>query len=309
MSETLARKVALVGAAGQVGKEVKQQLARAGVPGERIELLDLEEHVGLVTEYGEEARVVQEAAEEPVRKARLACFCGDGETARRLAPVVVEAGGVAIDCTGALAGDERAVPTGSGGLGPRLAVTPHPGAILLRTLAEGLDMDAIAATLLLPASERGERAPDSMARESAQLLNVGLRELGEAEERRYAFDLWVGEDARERILHDLALADVKPPRLAVVRAPVFHGLSASLFVHGLDSEAVRTALTATPVVLDDARDSPARVAGSPGVHVTGIRTDGGGAWLWAVADNYAATASAAVAEIVSLLEPDDEPVI
>lgn len=311
MSTVIADRLALVGAASQMGKEIKNQLAAAGVPGDRIDLMDLEDEVGLVTDYGDEARVVLEAAEEPIRRAKLACFCGDPAAAGKLAQALVHAGGVAIDCTGAWADDDDAVMPGRGGDGPRIVSAPHPAAALLASLAEAVDFDAVAVTVLLPASESHERGPDEMARQSVELLNFGLGDLGEAEGRRTAFDLWPGGHARERVLRHLERMGLTPPRLAVVRAPVFHGIAAALFVHGVGADELRGRLENTHVSLptgDDAVDSPARAAGKTGVHVTGLGSDGGGAWLWAVADNYAVAAASAVAEIVATLAPGDEVV-
>lgn len=299
-----AERVALVGATSQVGRELKNQLAEAGVDGTRIDLLDLEDHVGLVTDYGDEARVVVEAAEEPLRRAALACFCGNPDLARRIAPAIRESGGVAIDCTGALADDETSVVAGAGASGPRIAMTPHPAATLLGALGAGIDLGQALATVLLPASARDERGPDDMARESAQLLNLGLVEK-DLPSRRVAFDLSLAKDARETIVAHLARMSVPAPRLEVVRAPVFHGIAASLYVPGIKPAAARRSLSEHATLpRSGGVDSPARVAGQSGVFVTGLRADGDGCWLWAVVDNYGATASAAVREILAALAPD-----
>lgn len=308
-----AERLALVGAASHVGTEIKGQLARAGVPGSHVDLLDLSDHVGLLTDYGEEARVVLEAARDSVAGYRLACFCGDPEVARRFIPVVVEAGGVAVDCTGGLAGDEPARLAGTTGDGsPGLVVVPHPATLLLSALGRAVTIDGAAVTLLLPASELADGSAEAMARQATNLLNFG--ETGDAGEppfgRRMAFDVWIqGGATRARILRELGALGHAPPRLAALRAPVFHALAASVFLPGQEPEALGASLRgaglmgARPAGDEPEVDSPARVVGRGGVHVTGLSGDRDGSWLWAVADNHQAIAETALEVLLAHLEP------
>ena len=66
MSTDTSDRMALVGAASLLGREIKDHLAEAGFPGRAVELLDLDDEVGLLTDYGSEARVVAEAGEASV---------------------------------------------------------------------------------------------------------------------------------------------------------------------------------------------------------------------------------------------------
>ena len=53
-------RLALVGASSLLGVEVKDQLAASGVPRDAVTLFDLKEVAGVLTEYGDEARVFAE---------------------------------------------------------------------------------------------------------------------------------------------------------------------------------------------------------------------------------------------------------
>lgn len=318
-----ADRLALVGANSPVGKELKHRLAVAGYPGRRIELFDLDEEVGLVTDYGDEARVILEAARDELARFRIACFCGGADATRKLAPTIAEAGGIAIDCTDRW---PEEIPLAGPGSTPESGVVaiPHPAVLLLARLSRAVPLAGAAATLLLPASERTEDGAETLARQATDLLTFGAREDEEAEQererdpiRRLAFDLWpVEPEAVDRLRGQLMELELEPPSLAVFRTSVFHGLALSLWIPGHSPEQIRLQLAEqgleSPAVEagDDRIDSPARAAESDlaGPHVSGLRGDGDGSWLWAVQDNYQATASAAV-EIVSLhLDPETESV-
>lgn len=309
-----AGRIALVGATSQVGEELKVQLARAGYPGSQVQLLDLDEQVGLVTDYGDEARVVLEAARESVATFRLACFCGQPEIARALAPAVADAGGIAVDCTGAFATGDHARLAGAGGDddGPGIVSIPHPASLLLAALARAEDLQAAVTTLLLPASERDSPGTDAMARQATALLSFG--EADDSEEdvfgRRVAFDVWPEQgDVAERIAGELRRLDVASPHLFLLRAPVFHSLSATTWLPGREVDAVAASLADAGVLVDarDRRsrsiDSPARAAGQIGLHATSLRADGDGVWLWAVLDNFHAIAAAALEVVAASLDP------
>ena len=160
-------RVALVGAASHLGEQVRDQLVDQGYPGSAVELLDLDDRVGLVTEYGDEARVVLEAGADSLPSFRLACFCGDPATSLHFAPILAGAGGLALDCTGAW-WDDGDVPLLGRGSDPEshphgILSTPHPGAALLDALQPGLDLATAVVTMLLPASAAASSSAASPA--------------------------------------------------------------------------------------------------------------------------------------------------
>ena len=97
-------RVALVGASSLLGTEIKRQLGDSGFPGSALSLLDLDEVAGVLTEYGDEARVLAEAVSEDILGHDVVCFCGDPATASEHFEAVRREGRVGIDCTGASAG-------------------------------------------------------------------------------------------------------------------------------------------------------------------------------------------------------------
>lgn len=312
MTEPSQRRIALVGAAGMLGREIKEQLALAGIPGADVALLDLDEHVGLLTDYGDEARVIVEAAAETLRGFDVVIFSGNRGVTRQFAPTVIDDGGTVVDCTGDLPADGiwRGAASATLAAPATVLTVPHAGTLLLATLAAVLDMHGAVATVLLPASEGLERGPERLARQSVSLLSLGADDEDEDEAagpavRRAAFDQWPEAAATIRIADELARIDVVAPRLLAVRSPVFHGISASVWLPDTDADTARAALRGAAIAIagvDDpeAVDSPARVAGVPGLHVAAVRDDAaGGCWVWAVIDNHLAAAGAVV-EIVSL---------
>ena len=305
-----------MGPTSLIGREVREQLAGAGCPGELIDLLDVDEEVGVLTDYGDEARVILEAAEGRLRGASLVCFCGDPEAARRLAPAALQGGGTVIDCTSAYADDSAAMLVGdatdAGAEG--LFVVPEAATLVLRDLMTAVaEFEAsAAATVLLPASVGDDGAPDQLARQAAALLNFNepdAEELG----RRQAFDVVPATPAlAARIRSQLEALGVAPPRLSCFRASVFHGIAVSLSLPSVTASAVTEGLAAADLEVGRVDengtmiDSPGRVAGSTGVFVATVTDDpAGGCWVWAVADNHHATARAAAGAIMAHLVPVD----
>lgn len=303
-----ARRVALVGAAGLLGREIKEQLALAGIPGGDVALFDLQEEIGLLTDYGDEARVVLDATLENLRSYGLVVFCDATGLGRRLAPAVVEAGGTVVDCTGELhadalwGGDAASLEWTAGVLG-----VPHPGTVLLSTLARWVSLEGAVVTLMLPASATADTGAERLARQSLQLLSL---EQADDEGRRAAFDQWPDPPAGNRIADEMARLGKKAPHLMALRSPVFHGVAAATWLPRTDAAAVRDALHRAGIPVADGSDeagvdSPARVAGRSGLHVANVHDRGdGGTWIWALVDNHLA-AAAVVVEIVSIYRTVD----
>ena len=101
-------RLALVGASSLLGVEVKDQLAASGVPRNAVTLFDLKEMAGVLTEYGDEARVFAETVSENLLTHSLICFCSDAKTATESLDAILDSGKVGIDCTQAWSDDPRA---------------------------------------------------------------------------------------------------------------------------------------------------------------------------------------------------------
>lgn len=313
-----AEKLALVGAGGMVGSAIKTKLIAAGYPGSSIELLDLHEQVGLLTEYGEEARVVLEAAEDSMREHALACFCGDPDTARRFVPIVAGSGGLAIDCTGVYGTDPTArLATATNveavAAEPGIVAISHPATLLLAELHEALGehLRGAVVTILLPASETSEAGLAELASQASGFLNLDDVDAGVLG-RQLAFDTYL--DARPVASSTVVRAQLVQlgfavPAISAVQVSVFHGLAAAIRLQAA-ADTVREALAAGGIVVErlndkgDAIDSPVRATGQARVNVASIRDDGaGGSWLWALIDNFEATAAVALALIAARLRP------
>ncbi|NKB89772.1 MAG: hypothetical protein GKS06_16280 [Acidobacteria bacterium] len=302
-----ANRVAIVGPSHVLGSDLKDRLAAAGYPGDAVELLDLDEHVGLLTEYGEEARVVLEAADETLTRFEVVCFCGDHQTTERFAPAAAAAG-TAIDCTGSLAlepGVDLVAPDGSPTLSG-LLVVPQAGTLLLAGIGSALDLAGAACSLALPASDFSDAGTNELSEQAAALLNFG-ESPDDVFGRRLAFDVWPDatrpHGAGRRISAELERLGVTAPAIHATRGSTFHGVAASLYLPTHSPEAVRAAL-AEVATLDghtndnEPVDSPARVAGLDGIHAAGLREDpAGGSWVWLTVDNHRAATATALAAV------------
>jgi aspartate-semialdehyde dehydrogenase len=159
--------IALVGASSLLGKEIRDQLAGVGYPSESVTLLDLEELAGVITEYGEEAMVLAETADDEILRQDLVCFCGDRAMVRRHMGKILDAGHTALDCTGAWLQEPSAVLSlPSIGRVP----SPQPGCAvvlpsgttqMLATVLTALgDVEGeLSATVLVPACPYPGRGP------------------------------------------------------------------------------------------------------------------------------------------------------
>ena len=310
--------MALVGAASMLGKEVKDQLAASGVPHDAVSLFDFEEVVGVLTKYGEEARVFAETVSESLLEHELICFCSDPTTARECLDKILDSGKLGIDCTDAWLNAPAAFTWIPGVSTPptisnqRAITIPSAASLMLGTTLAALGKvgERATATVFLPASERSEAGLQELSQQSIAVLNleeVNFAVFG----RQLAFDLWPATGDQGGTHEVLAtpleqLGFVVPP-LQIVSAPVFHGMAMSLFVPGANASKVSTALLDAGVIIeaeDSARiDSPVLVTGTPGLHAIDVRPDRDGAWLWLTIDNLHARAAAAVAAIHAMSAP------
>ncbi len=316
-------RLALVGATSLLGKELKDQLAASGVPPDAVTLFDLEEIAGILTDYGDEARVFAKTVAEDVLTHELICFCGDPATARDSLEGIRRAGALGIDCTGAWLDDPNAfawIPgvseAPSGSHDHAIVIPPAPCLMLGTTLAAlGDSGDSAAVTVFVPASDLDKAGLQELAQQSTAVLNLEEVDV-EVFGRQLAFDIWPA--APDRTGDALALASLltrlgfTAPALQLVSVPVFHGTTMSLFVPGADAEKISTALLDAGITVGakDGKpiDSPMLVTGSPGLHAIAVRPDRDGIWLWLTIDNLHARAAAAVAAIHALsgsgLSPD-----
>lgn len=190
-----------------------------------------------------------------------------------------------------------------------LQIIAHPAATLLalffQQLAAVAPYRAAVAQVFLPASDLGQAALTELQQQTVSLLS--FKKLDKAVyDTQAAFAMLVRhgleapqklEDIEARVRRHLAaLLDPAPlPSLRLLQAPVFHGLTASLWVEFAkpqDPSVIAQALSSPHI---DYRgpdlDSPSNVAiaGQSGITVSNIEPDPiqpNAMWFWLAADNH-----------------------
>ena len=310
-------RLAIVGAASLLGKEVAAQLAASGFPADAVTLFDLEEVAGVLTEYGEEARVFAETVAENVLRHDLVCFCGDPAAAADYLEPIRESGKLGIDCTGAwLAEPDICAWIPGVSAAPsindhRLIAMPPAACLMLGSIVAALGdaAEQAAATVFAPASDLDEAGLRELSQQSTAVLNLEEIDV-DVFGRQLAFDLWPAGAERQgatsvaTMLEGLGLT---VPALQLVSAPVFHGMAMSMFLPQGDTDVVCAALQDAGIAVstngDTPIDSPVRVTGKPGLHAIDVRADRHGVWLWVSIDNLHARAAATVAAIRTISGP------
>jgi aspartate-semialdehyde dehydrogenase len=323
-------KIAIVGAATLLGKELKDALTESSLAAGDIALFDEDEGLGQLDQLGDEVTFVQAIRADSFEHLDFTFFCGTEALTRKHWREALRAGSTVLDLSGAL-DQEAGVLVRSPWVGAQdvaadlftPAVVPaHPAALALALLMERLQQAApvrqSAATVLLPASEFGRAAMDELHQQTVNLLSFQSipRETFDAQ-LTYNLLCGFGENAKTSMLavdgrirrQYASLAGHRLPALAIqtITAPVFHGHGFSIFVElerPVDVSAVEDALSGDHVdlVLEDT-DSPSNLAatGQNDVLVR-LRLEPGPrnanessrVWLWAASDNLRMYAQNAV---------------
>ena len=94
----MARKIAVVGATGTVGREVLQELALRGVPSGDVVALASERSIGVTLSYGEETELVtNDLAQFDFSQAAVAIFCTAAAVSAAAIPRAAKAGSWIVD--------------------------------------------------------------------------------------------------------------------------------------------------------------------------------------------------------------------
>jgi aspartate-semialdehyde dehydrogenase len=322
-------KIAIVGAATLLGKELKDALTESSLTAD-FALFDEDEGRGQLDQLGDEITFVQAVSADSFEHMDFTFFCGSESLTRRFWREALRAGSTVLDLSGAL-DQETGVLVRSPWVGTQdvsadlftPAVVPaHPAALALALLMERLQQAApvrtAAATVMLPASEFGRAAMDELHQQTVNLLS--FQSIPRATfDAQLAYNLLSGFgenaktsmsaiDARIRRQYG-ALAGRRLPSLAMqtITVPVFHGHGFSIFAElerPVDLSALEDALSGDHVdlVLEDT-DSPSNLSatGQNDVLVRlrlepGLRNanESSRVWLWAASDNLRLYAQNAV---------------
>lgn len=323
-------KIAIVGAASLLGKELKDAISESPLAAASFTLLDNEQSQGQLDQVGDEITFVQPIETDSFEKMDFTFFCGADELTRRYWANALRAGSSVLDLTGALDQEPgvlvRAPWLGTGAGTADLftpAVVPaHPGALALALLLERVQDAApvrfAAVTLMAPASEFGRGAMDELHQQTVSLLSFQSipRAIYDAQ-AAYNLLSGMGESTKlslprleDRIRrHYEALGEGRWPALALqtLAAPVFHGHTFSIALElerAVEISRMEEALSGSRIdlVLEDT-DSPSNLAATGQndvlvrlrpIQVGRNPMQTSRYWLWAASDNLRLCAQNAV---------------
>jgi aspartate-semialdehyde dehydrogenase len=321
-----AYRVAIVGAASLLGKEVAEILRDRNFPAVDIRLLDDDESLGRLEAVGDEMSFIQSVRAEQFERVDFTFFTSDQRSTRTSWQTARDLGSTIIDLSDALEGEPGAtvrspwIERESGQpiapqLQPGPVVVAHPAAIVLALLAsraqKASKLVRIVTTILGPASEYGQKGMDELHQQTVNLLS--FQELP-----KNIFDVQVafnmigryGPRSRhslgaveQRVLkhYRKLLPGVVEPAVRLLQAPVFHGHAFSIYLE-LESEIaidkLSDAIAGEHVVITTPEEAPNNVnAAGQGDVMISLASDPShksGVWLWAVIDNLRVAALNAV---------------
>jgi aspartate-semialdehyde dehydrogenase len=327
-------RVAVVGATGAVGHEMRAILAQRRFPISELLPLASVRSAGIVLEFGIECVECKELGPGSFQDVDLALFSAGGSVSREYAPIARDAGCVVIDNSSAWRMDP-AVPLivpevnpGDAAWHRGIIANPNCSTIqmvaALKPLHDEAKIKRIVVSTYQAVSGTGSKAVTELIRQSDEILE-GTPPLIEVYPYQIAFnclpqiDVFLDDgstkeeqkmvDETHKIMGDATIAVTA----TCVRVPVYNGHSESVnveFERDLSPERARELLAAAPGV--EVRDDPANLvypmaitaAGTDPVYVGRIRRDptvAHGLNLWIVADNVRKGAALNAVQIAELL--------
>jgi aspartate-semialdehyde dehydrogenase len=301
--------LAIVNPGNLLGKELRETLGRggAGPTLQEVRLLTTSEReIGVLTDAGGAATVVQRYEPEALDGVSTAFFCGPIAANRpALAALPPEVTAVVLSPDATLADGHPVVaginsrPGGAGNGGPSVLLSPHPAVVLLAHLLYPLaafEPRQAVATVALPASLHDEAGLEELFEQTRQIVAMTPRQRPQVFGAQLAFNLLPAGHAEETAATvATALTAVMPApvplSIQLVQAGIFHCLALSLHVSSVAApsvQAVRKALLASPFVEaagDPRHLGPVDAAASDKVLLGAIRKDEHGVWIWAAMDN------------------------
>jgi aspartate-semialdehyde dehydrogenase len=301
--------LAIVHSTNLLGKELRESLGR-GIPGptwQEVRLLSTsEQEIGILTDAGGAAAVVQRYEPDNLEGVSVAFFCGPIAANRpALAELPPEVTAVVLSPDATLADGHPVVagintrPAGAANGGPSVLLSPHPAVVLLAHLLYPLaafEPRQAVATAVLPASLHDDAGIEELFEQTRQIVAMTPRRRPQVFGAQLAFNLLPTGHAEETAATvATALGAVLPApvplSIQLVQGGIFHCLALSLHVACVAApsvQAVRKALTGSPFVEpagDPRHLGPIDAAGSDKVLLGAIRRDERGIWIWAAMDN------------------------
>ncbi len=319
-------RVAIVGAASLMGKEIAEVLRDRNFPAVDVRLLDDDESLGQLEAVGDEMNFIQSVRAEQFERVDFTFFASDAYSTRKSWQAARDLGSTIVDLSAALedeAGASVRSPwierqTGqpvAPQLQPGPVVVAHPAATVLALLMlraqKAAKVDRMVATVLEPASEYGQKGMDELHEQTVNLLS--FQQLPKnVFDAQIAFNMVARYGPRSSHSLDVLgqrisrhyqrlLPGGPEPSLFTVQAPVFHGHAFSIYLETDKAVALKDlshALEGDHLVVTDPEDTPNNVSaagqGDLLVSVTADANRKNGFWLWVVIDNLRVAALAAI---------------
>lgn len=323
-------RIAIAGASTLLGKELAEDLQESSLAAATVSLLDDGDAAGKLENLADELTFIQRVEAAAFEGADYVFFAATPEMTRQHFEAAHRSGASVIDLSFALENEPGAlvmapwVETPSAAkpdLATPAVVSAHPVALMLALTASRLqtavDVKALSATVLQPASAWGRAAMDELHQQTVNLLSFQSLPK-DTFDAQTAFNLVPSlgpeatvslTDGTKRIRdHYERLGDGSLPELGVqvVQAPVFHGFAISLAVElhaAASQDKLETALGCDQidVVLDDS-DPPSNVSAAGQNDILArVSSEPPGAlettrfWIWMTADNLRLAALNAIA--------------
>jgi aspartate-semialdehyde dehydrogenase len=327
-------KVAIVGATGVVGEELRRVLEQRSFPVADLKLLASARSAGRKLTFKRTAVVVEELKEDSFNGVELALFSAGATVSREYAPLAVKAGAVVVDNSSAFR-MEKNVPLVVPEVNPD-DISLHQGIIanpncstiqmvvVLKPLHDQAKIRRIVVSTYQSVSGTGREAMDELLNQVRAILakeevnpqvypyQIAFNVLPHIDvflENGYTKEEMKMVNETRKIMHEPELKITA----TTVRVPVFIGHSESINIElekPLSVEEARRILTQAPgvKVIDDPEATlypvPIQVAGTDECFVGRIRQDesvANGLNLWVVADNLRKGAALNAVQIAELL--------
>src|SRR5262245_52517152 len=245
------RRIVIAGASSLLGTELKSLLEESRFAASDFRLVDEETAVGILTEAGGEAAVIQPVEEDSFDKAWVVFFAGSAAFTKANLALARRSGARIIDLSGELAGQPEVaawLPKLSGASANSAKIFAIPSAsaeIVARvTIAlSSLKPSAISAVAFQPVSAAGKPGIEELESQTGQLLSfqpVG-KQVFDAQVAYSMLDRF-GPSSHHSLIASLAALrrevqaflppGVNSPATQLLHAPVFYGatVSASAFL-------------------------------------------------------------------------------
>jgi aspartate-semialdehyde dehydrogenase len=317
------RRAVIVGATSSLGKELAEVLSESVASAWDVRLIDANE-AGQVTAAGDEALVVGSLEDASFVGVDVVFFVTDAGATRKVWKDAAAANAALVDLTGVLEGEAGALffapamEAGKPDLSTVAMAPILPATWLLASVAARSQAKRVVATVLGPTSQLGDAAMDELHQQTVALLSFQNqpREMFDAQVAFTLRDAF-GPEAkfslakqRERVERELrtVLGDEPELTFQLLQAPVFHGMTASLwleYAEAVDAEVIANRLNGAgfeeSTETGDAGLSNQDAVGQNEA-IFHVRAGGThGVWVWIALDNLRWMARAAESAALEML--------